>query len=218
MASLPQKGQLTARAKFHRDPIALPPLIKNEKEQNQSERVRERLLREREVTLDKALEVCQINEQSEEQLKVLNDVQRVKTIGKHNKSGNYHSKLDANRRRDFKHNSSNKQEQVSCCGKCGKSHPVKECPAFGKKCFKCDKKNHFTKFRKSKKIHAVDKASTDDEPLFIGAVNSIHNEENVFKTLSIEGNEIKFKIDTGSQANIIPLPIFEKMKLKQRPG
>ena len=34
MASLPQKGQLTARAKFHRDPIALPPLIKNEKEHN----------------------------------------------------------------------------------------------------------------------------------------------------------------------------------------
>jgi hypothetical protein len=205
MASLPQKGQLTARAKFHRDPIALPPPIKKEKEHNQSERVRERLLRERELTLDKALEVCQINEQSEEQLKVLNDVQSIKTIGKHNKSGNY-------RRRD------NKQEQVLCCGKCGKSHPAKECPAFHKKCFKCDKKNHFAKFRKSKKIHAVDKASTDDEPLFIGAVNSIHNEENVFKTLSIEGNEIKFKIDTGSQANIIPLLIFEKMKLKQRPG
>ncbi|CAB3992300.1 Hypothetical predicted protein [Paramuricea clavata] len=176
----------------------------------------ERLLRERELTLDKAfIEVCQINEQSEEQLKVLNDVQSVKAIGKHNKSGNYRSKLDANRKRHFKHNGGNKQEQVSCCGKCGKSHPAKECPAFGKKCFKCDKKNHFVKFCKSKKIHAVDKASTDDEPLFIGAVNSIHNEENVFKTLSIEGNEIKFKIDTGTQANIIPLPTFEKMKLKQ---
>ncbi|CAB4036530.1 uncharacterized protein K02A2.6-like [Paramuricea clavata] len=130
-----------------------------------SERVRERLLRERKLTLDKALEVCQINEQSEEQLKVLNDVQSVKAIGKYNKSGNYRSKLDANRRRDFKHNGGNKQEQVSCCGKCGKSHPAKECPAFGKKCFKCDKKNHFAKFCKSKKIHAVDKASTDDEPL-----------------------------------------------------
>jgi hypothetical protein len=180
-----------------------------------SERVRERLLRERELTLDKALEVCQINEQSEEQLKVLNDVQSVKAIGKHNKSGNYRSKLDANRRRDFKHNGGNKQEEISCCGKCGKSHPAKKCPDFGKKGFKCDKKNHFAKFCKSKKIHAVDKASTDDEPLFIGAVNSIHNEENVFKTLSIEENEIKFKIDTGSQANIIPLPTFEKMKLKQ---
>ena len=61
----------------------------------------------------------------------------------------------------------------------------------------------------------MDKESIDDEPLFIGAVNSIDNEENVFKTLSIEGNKIKFKIDTGSQANIIPLLTFEKMKLKQ---
>ena len=61
----------------------------------------------------------------------------------------------------------------------------------------------------------MDKASTDDEPLFIGAVKSIDNEENVFKTLSIEGDQIKFKIDTGSQANIIPLLTFEKMKLKQ---
>ena len=76
--------------------------------------MRERLLRERELTLDKALEVCQINEQSEEQLKVLNDVRSVKIIGKHNKSGNYRSKLDANRRCDLKHNGGNKQEQVLC--------------------------------------------------------------------------------------------------------
>ena len=32
-ASLPQKGQLTACAKFHRDPVALPPPVKHEKKE-----------------------------------------------------------------------------------------------------------------------------------------------------------------------------------------
>ena len=33
--------------------------------------------------------------------------------------------------------------------------------------------------------------------------------------LLVEGNEIKFKVDTGSQANILPLSVFTKMNIKQ---
>ena len=31
------------------------------------------------------------------------------------------------------------------CGNCGCSHLPKQCPAHGKECFKCKKKNHFSK-------------------------------------------------------------------------
>ena len=35
------------------------------------------------------------------------------------------------------------------CSKCGMKHAKRKCPAFGKECFQCGKKNHFGKFCKS---------------------------------------------------------------------
>ena len=179
-----------------------------------SERVKERLLREQDLTLEKALELCRINEQSKEQMKVLHEAQGVNAIRQQNtKTKSDRGKFDANRRRDFKRDGK-KQDHVSSCGKCGKSHPARECPAFGKKCYNCSKSNHFAKFCKSKKkVHTVD-GVTDDEPLFIGAVNSMRNENSIYKMLMVEGSQIKFKVDTGSQANILPLSMFTKMNIE----
>ena len=36
------------------------------------------------------------------------------------------------------------------CGKCGTSHPPRECPVWGKKCHKCGNKNHFSTQCRSK--------------------------------------------------------------------
>ena len=36
------------------------------------------------------------------------------------------------------------------CGKCGMSHPPRECPVWGKKCHKCGNKNHFSTQCRSK--------------------------------------------------------------------
>ena len=36
------------------------------------------------------------------------------------------------------------------CGKCGMSHPPRECPVWGKKCHKCGNKNHFSTQYRSK--------------------------------------------------------------------
>jgi hypothetical protein len=52
--------------------------------------------------------------------------------------------------------------------------------------------------------------------LFIGAVNHSSNnnstDDEYFKTLLIQQKEIKFKIDTGSQRNILPEKIFNSLK------
>ena len=45
----------------------------------------------------------------------------------------------------------NKSTRNVCdCGKCGHSHGKRDCPAFGKDCFKCGGKNHFGKMCRSK--------------------------------------------------------------------
>ena len=35
------------------------------------------------------------------------------------------------------------------CSKCGMKHAKRKCPAFGKECFQCGKKNHYGKFCRS---------------------------------------------------------------------
>ena len=120
-----------------------------------------------------------------------------------------------------KHDCSRRQDNTSSCRNCGKSHAPRQCPAYGKKCFNCDKSNHFTKVcRAKKKIYAIEQDKTHmvkDEPLFIGAVNSNKTKQNKegFKTLRIQQQEITFKIDTGSQANILPYSMFKKLKQVQ---
>ena len=45
------------------------------------------------------------------------------------------------------------------CGKCGTSHPPRECPAYGKKCHKCGNKNHFSTQCRSKQSRGGDRRS-----------------------------------------------------------
>ena len=45
------------------------------------------------------------------------------------------------------------------CGKCGTSHPPRECPAYGKKCHKCGNKNHFSTQCRSKQSGGGDRWS-----------------------------------------------------------
>ena len=45
------------------------------------------------------------------------------------------------------------------CGKCGTSHPLRECPVWGKNCHKCGNKNHFSTQCRSKKSGGGDRWS-----------------------------------------------------------
>ena len=63
--------------------------------------------------------------------------------------------------RTFKHRKGQghraKANQGNICGKCGTSHPPRECPVWGKKCHKCGNKNHFSTQYRSKQSGAGDK-------------------------------------------------------------
>ena len=67
------------------------------------------------------------------------------------------------------------------CRNCGRKHMIGECPAYGKTCNSCHKKNHFEKYCFSKqnksamKIHTVgvpyDVNSDVESELFIGTLH-----------------------------------------------
>ena len=65
--------------------------------------------------------------------------------------------------RTFKHRKGQGQRakgnQGKICGRCGMSHPPRECPAWGKKCHKCGNKNHFSTQCRSKQSGAGNRKS-----------------------------------------------------------
>ena len=50
------------------------------------------------------------------------------------------------------------------CSKCSTSHPPRDCPVFGKKCHKCEWKNHFSTCCRSMHIGAREMATIWDHP------------------------------------------------------
>ena len=168
-----------------------------------SERVQQRLLREQDLTLDKAMSICQAEEESQKQMKLLGEegpetgihtVRRLTPI----KS----SKEISPERERYK-----QFEDKQWCDRCGLSHRRGQCPAYGKRCFQCGGMNHFSTLCRTRKVSAVTRGKSHA----VGGVNKTDRETNsdYLRNLCVNGSSVKFKVDTGSQANIIPWTIFK---------
>ena len=115
--------------------------------------------------------------------------------------------------------------EVIKCSKCGRDHPSKQCPAYGKVCHACRKLNHFAKCCRSRKVHGIDQMHTDPDILFVGTVDKKPEQstkteltkDECFITLEVNETPIKFKVDTGSQANIIPMSMYRELKGPKEP-
>ena len=167
--------------------------------------VKDRLLREPDLTLDSAITICRADEESRKGLDILQPKQQQSTS------------IDAIQHKDKP--SYNKRPQMEKCTRCGGRHG-KVCPAFGTKCAKCKKLNHWAKMCKSrdpKNVHQIEEDSDSEAESFIGAVYSKHKQDGqAYITTSVLGMDVKFKLDTGAQANILPWSMFLKLRLKRK--
>ena len=107
----------------------------------QDNKLRMQLLKETNLTLEKAIQICQASESTKAQLKTFSSkesetaevdaVQRAKP-----KAALGAKKRDAN---------PGQERERGNCERCGTQHAPKQCPAFGKECRKCGGKNHFAR-------------------------------------------------------------------------
>ena len=97
---------------------------------------RERLLREPNLTLAKGLEICRATEASRKQAQAMGS------------SSNSSHETEVNLVRKFRHGSAKDLKKpsqsnfITSCKFCGKSHERGNCPAFGKFCANCGRRNH----------------------------------------------------------------------------
>ena len=108
------------------------------------------------------------------------------------------------------------------CG-CTPSHDRQKCQAGDATCRGCGKHGHFEKVCKSahqKVIRAVDASVALDTPantLFVDALIGPEPSDNWHAEVSISNVTVKFRLDTGADATVLPIEIFNQQSLCNMP-
>ena len=191
-----------------------------------SDDIRGKLLTEGdELTMNKAIQIATTYETTQAQLKSMASGNKLELdFIKKGKKKSYQSSS----RRDSSKNDS-KDDDEFMCKNCDSKHGRKACRAFGEQCNWCLKFNHFERAclikkkggkratresgRVKKRINDIEEYSEDDD-FFIGSIEHEQKQNTAFANIELtEGDQttkVRFKIDTGAQANIIPLKLFNR--------
>ena len=192
----------------------------------QDNSVRKRLLQEPKLTLQNAIEKCRASESAKKQLKVMGGAEVNAVSSNARKSrGQYKPKQNK-----F---TSGKPKFIKECKFCGLGHERKKekCSAYGHRCTKCKKFNHFEKLcevatsfkRKTKhRVHELSCESESDndfqeyhevECVTVDDVNTVLNgdQNKLFAKLKTkQGRVINFQVDTGATCSILPVSQLPK--------
>ena len=190
-----------------------------------SQEIREKLLQTGDsLTMEKAVEIVTTFEATRKQLATMmqkedkskkEESADVEVVQK--SSTDKYKPYDRKRPKD-RHNSYG--SDMIDCGNCGQKHKRRSCPAYGKQCSKCSKPNHFAKVcrsRYNKSVHHINEEDqySDDESFNIDVIADGKDHPNTaYANITLQSNDVvRFKLDTGAQVNVIPLEIFEKLKI-----
>ena len=197
-------------------------------------RVKERLLREPNLELPKAVDICRAAEATKFQVQAM-----AKEAVTEAPAAQVHAFTDRRAGReetatrvaeDRSAKSPSKASAKAPCKYCGERHPPRRCPAYGKTCKRCQKENHVAKVCRSmprgKEVNALlyereDASTTDSEdselylaPLFIGKVS---DSSEWTELIDVAGTQVSFKLDTGANANVLPYTTYRKIATPLRP-
>ena len=197
-------------------------------------RVKERLLRESGLALDKALDICHAAEASKVQMKVMvtenqqsHDVNflRKKQVSEQRKVVHIGKQARPPEGSTAAHKKHTQFHQGSNCGYCGSQHQPRKCPAYGVLCSKCNGKNHFAKVCRgrnyTKKVYQVETEYVDNNDdssnyLFVRTVtdskHSTSTEQKWQAVINVQGKSVRFNLDTGSEANMMPINVLNEIK------
>ncbi|GBP61465.1 Endogenous retrovirus group K member 8 Pol protein [Eumeta japonica] len=174
-----------------------------------SSQVREKLLTENRLDLNKAITICKTSEQASKQLEEFEGKNRAdKVLIVRNK------------------NVKQEQNKYFNCRRCGTNHKSRECPAFNKPCTKCNKNGHFTKMCRTKKNNAnkqknrlneIEESSNSDDEVYISTL--ITGEKKNW-TENVQVGSVKFtlKLDIGAECNVLPRHLMYKAKGRLKPS
>ena len=156
---------------------------------------RKKLLQITNLTLQQTVDICRAAEATDERLESL-------------KCEDIHSiRLARNVTKSYRDKHVNSSDEIECLF-CGRRHArlKSKCPAWGKTCSKCSKRNHFAiKCRNSddRNVHAVNEVDSDIE-----SINTVHAVDKgghqIYGEVNINDFPVRIQIDSGATVNVIP--------------
>ena len=186
------------------------------------------------LTLAKAIQICQTYEYAQEQLKTMTStagasmgaaIAAVSYVDKRPGSNqNQGTKPKATKPggpakgthlNPGKHKPGDSDHKP--CGNCGRKHGKGTCPAKGQQCHSCKKWNHFKIVCRSKNANNVDiSEDVSDDDLFIDGVESQIKNDQIFAEMEVGPSKerLTFKVETGSQVSILPYDAFQQLGVK----
>ncbi|XP_062576513.1 uncharacterized protein K02A2.6-like [Saccostrea cucullata] len=179
---------------------------------------RKKLLQEKGLDLQRCVDICRASEKSSSQLRAIEEVQfvkKTKPVSDKQKKGP-------------------RDKQEVSCEYCGLRHrkDKADCPAYGKECSSCGRKNHFArvckqgntkqqkKFRpgrrphSKKSVHDVNDYSSSSECEYVLTVEEVHNvnkKKKITAQMLINDQTVHFQLDCGSSVNILPDTLYKKL-------
>ncbi|XP_077535341.1 uncharacterized protein LOC144147144 isoform X2 [Haemaphysalis longicornis] len=149
-------------------------------------KLREKMLKVKDLTLLKAEQICKASEASAQQNETWGQSERVVAAVK--------------RRQQFR------------CWNCNRSHERGRCPAFGKACFLCGGQNHFEACCKSgpRVGEVVEQRDTFD--ILDVRVCTVGSNADWIVNAQVADQNTVFKVDTGSQANLLPYSVYRRCR------
>lgn len=137
---------------------------------------------------------------------------------------------DNTQQRDDNRSQKNEHFMINDCTRCGRNHPIRQCPAFGQECGFCKKKGHYARKCKAKNKRHVDYNSSQmhvsDTPSHVDDVAHAHvwslnthvAAKHWSKTVDVvDPNShmhvlVDFKLDTGAEISILNYDTYLKCK------
>ena len=173
-----------------------------------------RLLREADLILRKAIDICRTSKISKAQLRNLDTIQE-STVNSIKSSKQRRTFSKQNAREEVAQQSKNERKKCSRC--CYNEHEMRNCPAYGQTCNKSQERNHFAKVCRSviKPIHAVeeDSDSQDDcSDSYIPFTSQRKTYLTMNGTLKLKwARKWALKLDTGAQCNVMSRELNHQM-------
>ena len=184
--------------------------------------VKERLLREEKLTLEKAISMARASEASKEQIKVMGPKEQNvnienPTVNEIRAGGGRQEKNPRRRPRP------GSGSQKGKCSFCGSSHSWGSCPASGKTRDYCQKRDHFAKVCRKrlrdfggKTIYAVAEleCSDNEADLLTFSVESsdeCSSQDDWHVSLKIADTNVNFKLDSGADCNVISKSLLARL-------
>ena len=205
--------------------------------------LRERMLREPQVDLKKAVELRKAAEQTK-----LHAKQTAKDMGKRVENANKYEKKRVENAKKYEKKrvqssrppaSGDSGQLFRNCKFCAGTHQRGNCPAYSQKCNKCHRKNHFARCRRQKVDNISDNHNnppdfSDDsdfrlESVILSDSDALSDYQEVLQvdkvssdiatgrssvTLNSGSEDVLFKIDTEAKVNVLSKHIYNKLVIK----